>query len=69
MPELERYENIQNKFYMVRIKASEKVKSPGFSLDEIEHAVSELKTGRRMDPQGSFERFSKLLVMDSYFLF
>ena len=42
MPELERYENIQNKLCMARVKASEKVKSPGFSLDESEHAVSEL---------------------------
>ena len=48
MPELERYENIQNKLCMARVKASEKVKSPDFSLDEIKHAVSELKTGRCM---------------------
>ena len=48
MPELERYENIQNKLCMARIKASEKVRSPDFSLDK--HAVSELKTGKGMDP-------------------
>ena len=52
MPELERYENIQNKLCMARIKASEKARSPDFSLDEIKHAVSELKTGRCMDPTG-----------------
>ena len=69
MPELERYENIQNKLCVERIKGSEKVSSPDFSLDEIKHAVSELKTGRCMDPTGLFERFSKLLVMDSCFLF
>ena len=50
MPELERYENIQNKLCIARIKASEKVSSPDFSLDEIKHAVSELKTGRCLDP-------------------
>ena len=54
---------------MARIKASEKVKSIDFNLDEIKHAVRELKTGRCMDPQGLFERFSKLLVMSSFFLF
>ena len=37
---------------MARIKASEKVRSPDFSFDEIKHAVSELKTGRCMDPTG-----------------
>ena len=52
MPELERYESIQNKLCMARIKASEKVRSPDFSFDEIKHAVSELKTGRCMDPTG-----------------
>ena len=50
MPELERYENIQNKLCMASIKASEKVRSPDFS--EIKHAVSELKTGRCMDHTG-----------------
>ena len=37
---------------MARIKASGKVRSPDFSSDEIKHAVSELKTGRCMDPTG-----------------
>ena len=54
---------------MARIKASEKVKSIDFNLDEIKRAACELKTGRCMDPQGLFERFSKLLVMNSFFLF
>ena len=52
MPELERYESIQNKLCMARIKASEKVRSADFSFDEIKHAVSELKSGRCMDPTG-----------------
>ena len=69
IPELKSYEIIQNKFCMARIEASEKVRSPDFSLDEIKHVVSELKTGRCMDPQASFEKFPKLLVMDSFFLF
>ena len=46
------YENIQNKLCMARIKASEKGRSPDFSLDEIKHAFSELKTGRCMGPTG-----------------
>ena len=50
MQELERYENIQNKLCIARIKASEKVRSSDFSLDEIKHAVSELITGRCVDP-------------------
>ena len=37
---------------MARKKASEKVRCPDFSLDEIKHAVSELKTDRYMDPTG-----------------
>ena len=37
---------------MARIKASEKVRSPYFSLDEIKHTVNELKTGRCIDPTG-----------------
>ena len=52
IPQLESYENIRNKLYMARIKASEEVRSPDYSLDEIKHAVSELKTGRCMDPTG-----------------
>ena len=52
MSELERYESIQNKLCMARIKASEKVRSPDFSFEEIKHAVSELKPGRCMDPTG-----------------
>ena len=68
IPELESYGNIDNKLRMARLKASEKVRSPDSSLDEIKHAVSELKTGRCMDPRG-LARFSKLLVMDSFFLF
>ena len=51
-PELKSYQNIQNKLCMGRIKASEKVRSPDFSLDEIKHAVSELKTCRCMYPTG-----------------
>ena len=37
---------------MAMIKASEKVMSPDFSLDEIKHAFNELKTGRCMDLTG-----------------
>ena len=37
---------------MASIKASEKVRNPDASLDEIKRAVSELKTGRCMDPTG-----------------
>ena len=37
---------------MARIKASEKVTSPDFSLDEIKHAVGELTSGRCMKPIG-----------------
>ena len=39
-----------NKLFMARIKASEKVRSADCSLDDIKHAVSELKIGRCMDP-------------------
>ena len=48
IPELESYENIQNKLCMARRKASEEVRSPDFSLDEIKHVVSELKTGKKL---------------------
>ena len=67
MPELERYENIQNKLCMARIKASEKVRSPDFSLDEIKHAVSKLKTGRCMDPTGLIREVFKT-VGDGFLL-
>ena len=39
-------------FAWLRIKASKKVTSPDFSLDEIKHGVSELKTDRCVDPSG-----------------
>ena len=53
---------------MARIKDSEKLMSPDFSLDEIKHVASELKTGRCMDPTGLVREVSKLLMMD-FFLF
>ena len=59
IPELKSYRNIQNKLSMARIKASEKGRSPAFSLDEIKHAVSELKTGRCMGPTGLIRQVSK----------
>ena len=65
--ELESYENIQSKLCMARIKASEKVTSLDFSLDEIKHAVSELKTGRCMDSTGLIRELFKT-VGDGFLL-
>ena len=48
---------------MARIKTSEKVTSPDFSLD----AVSEFKTGRCMDPTGLIQEVFK--TTDDRFLF
>ena len=67
IPELESYENMQNKLCMARIKASEKVTSLDFSLDEIKHAVSELKTGRCTDSTGLIREVFKT-VGDGFLL-
>ena len=49
---LEDYESLQNKLCMARLKAASKVKAPDFSINEIKHAVSELKSGKCSDPTG-----------------
>ena len=45
---------------MARVKASEKVRSPDFSLDEIKHAASEPKTGRYINPTGLVREVYKI---------
>ena len=37
---------------MVRLKVASKVKTPDYSIDEVKHAGSELKTGKYSDPTG-----------------
>ena len=37
---------------MARLKAASKVKSPDFSINEVKHAVSELKSFKCSDPTG-----------------
>ena len=60
---LEDYERLQNKLCMARLKVASKVKTPDFSINEVKHAVSELKSGKCSDPTGLFVRFSKMQVM------
>ena len=54
---------------MAKIKASEKVRSPDFSSDEIKNAVTELKTGRCMDPTVLVREVFKTVIVDSFLLF
>ena len=49
---LEGYERLQNKLCMVRLKVASKVKTPDFSINEVKHAVNELKTGKCSDSTG-----------------
>ena len=44
------YERSQNKLCMARLKVASKVKTPNCSINEVKHAVSELKTGKCSDP-------------------
>ena len=37
---------------MARLKVASKGKTPDFSINEVKHAVSELKTGKCSDPTG-----------------
>ena len=37
---------------MAKLKVASKVKTPDFSINEVKHAVSELKTGMCSDPRG-----------------
>ena len=37
---------------MARLKAASKVKTPDFSINEVKHTVSELKSGKCSDPTG-----------------
>ena len=37
---------------MVMLEVASKVKTPHFSIDEVKHAVSELKTDKCSDPTG-----------------
>ena len=50
--ELHDYERIENKLCYTRLKESENVISPDFTLDEIKFAVQELKGGQCNDPTG-----------------
>ena len=49
---LEDYERLQNKLCIARLKVASKVKTPDFNINEVKHAVSELKTGKCSDPIG-----------------
>ena len=51
-PGLEDYERLQDKLCMARLKVASKIKTPDFSINEVKHAVSELKTGKCSDPTG-----------------
>ena len=56
---LEDYESLQNKLCMARLKAASKVKTPDFSINEVKHAVSELKFGKCSDPTGLIRKVFK----------
>ena len=49
---LEDYESLQNKLCMARLKVASKVETADFSINEIKHVVSELKSGKCSDPTG-----------------
>ena len=49
---LEDHERLQNKLCMARLKVASEVRTPdfsNFSINEVKHAVSELKTGKYSD--------------------
>ena len=48
---------------MARLKVASKVKTPNFSINEVKHAVSELKTGTCSDPTGLIRVVFKNKVM------
>ena len=50
--DLKWYESFQNHLCQLRITACRSSISPNFSLDEVKHAVGELKLGRSADPTG-----------------
>ena len=50
--ELEQYEAIQNNLCKIRLIACQENCSPDFTLTEVRQAVSELKSGKCVDPMG-----------------
>ena len=50
--ELKQYEAVQNKLRKIRLIACQDNCSPDFTLTEVRQAVSELKSGKCVDPMG-----------------
>ena len=50
--ELKQYEAIQNNLCKIRLIACQENCSPDFTLTEVRHSVSELKSGKCVDPMG-----------------